>query len=189
MARNNAKIPGRASSDTRLSSTDLRVLIAICRCVDMETSGNHIKRETLGALSDESDLRHISRSTTRLTKLGYIQKTGNGGRSRPAYYRVFMDGERVPSDATVSTPVKGAKSTPKRVPSDTTRPPLKGCHLTPRAKTENKHKEKKKEKKPTVSVVKRSNSKPFELGAFIKKHRAEYIGDDGSAEPLSKKTN
>ena len=189
MARNNAKIPGRASSDNNLSSTDFRVLIAICRCIDMKTNGNHIKRETLSALSGEKDFRHLTRTTNRLVKFGYIQKSGNGGRSRPSYYRVFMDGERVVSDGIVCTP--------QRVPN----PATKGCQIAAqrvvsdgRGKDRDVNTEKKKGKNPPLNGSQNQPQRQNKPHRFDFKGAYEAIRKKQSAEqetptPLSKKTH
>ena len=102
MARNNTKIPGRAAADGRLTAGDLRVLVAICRCVDMKTDSNYIKRETIAKLTGIAK-NHISTYTANLVRHGYLEKAGSGGQSRPAFYQVIMDINPVLGDSCIES--------------------------------------------------------------------------------------
>lgn len=84
-----ARVPATALSDMRLSPTEFRVLIALLLHANVHGQV-WAKRETLSAACGVHPA-HISRATAALARYGWITKTGNGGRSRPAGYQVNAD--------------------------------------------------------------------------------------------------
>lgn len=85
-----ARVPAAALSDTRLSPTEFRVLVALLLHAN-EHGIVWAKRKTLSAVCGVHPA-HISRATAALARYGWIEKTGNGGRSRPAGYQVNAKG-------------------------------------------------------------------------------------------------
>lgn len=81
-----AKMPVEAFTDHRLTLKQIRVLGAILTFADRDGVA-HPKAlqiaERCGMLE-----RHVSTITTQLAELGWLEKTGNGGKSTPAQYRV-----------------------------------------------------------------------------------------------------
>lgn len=83
-----APLPVAAALDARLTSRDLRVLVAVC-AHDWKRSGDPVSivRKNIAALARVNEAQ-VSRSTARLADFGWLLKVGNGGRSRPADYTI-----------------------------------------------------------------------------------------------------
>ena len=114
-----AIMPIEAFLDDRLSKTDLRVLGAILSFTDKKTGACWPKREQLAERCGLS-LPKISTATTSLVELGWLQKEGDGGRSRSVNYKVLTPGIRtktVPESGTVpktgTVPESGTKTVPE----------------------------------------------------------------------------
>lgn len=83
-------------SDSRLSARDLRVYVAIASFAD-EHGHCWPKRKTLSEMTGIAP-NHISVSTAKLMRLGYLLKTGNGGRHKPASYWLVTPEARTAAD-------------------------------------------------------------------------------------------
>lgn len=93
-------LPIEALKDTRLTSRDLRVLIALHAFKD-QAGRCWPSRGLLAALTGLPE-RRITNVTTRLAALGWLSKEGNGGRSRACRYRLGVP-ETVTRTVTVSS--------------------------------------------------------------------------------------
>jgi len=93
------KVPLAVISDWRLTQRELRVYIALATFADPQ-GRCYPKRERIAEITGIR-LSHISDATTRLGKLGYLAKVGNGGRNRPAQY-LLCAGQKGPDTGTVS---------------------------------------------------------------------------------------
>jgi DNA-binding transcriptional MocR family regulator len=82
-----AMVPLEAARDDRLSKIQLRVLLALCGFRNSEHEEVWPSRATLSDRCGYSE-QTISRATTDLCRLGWLQKTGKGGYSRPCSYRI-----------------------------------------------------------------------------------------------------
>lgn len=87
--------------DKNITPRLLRVLLALYTFADQ--NGNCYPKRA--ALSDMCGMREaeISRATTDLQRLGWLTKTGNGGRNTPARYRLHPP-QTVQDSCTVSEP-------------------------------------------------------------------------------------
>jgi hypothetical protein len=111
-------IPVEAFLDDRLSKTELRVLGAILSFVDKKTGMCWPKREQIAERCGLS-LPKISTATSSLVGLGWLQKEGDGGRSRSTNYKVLtpvLIPKTVPDSGTVpkteTVPYSGTKTVP-----------------------------------------------------------------------------
>lgn len=111
-------MPIEAFLDDRLSKTDLRVLGAILSFADKKTGLCWPKREQLAERCGLS-LPKISTATTSLVSLGWLEKEGDGGRSRSVHYKVITPSlitKTVPNSGTVpdseTVPNSGTKTVP-----------------------------------------------------------------------------
>lgn len=111
-------MPIEAFLDDRLSKTDLRVLGAILSFADKKTGLCWPKREQLAERCGLS-LPKISTATTSLVSLGWLEKEGDGGRSRSVHYKVItpiLITKTVPNSGTVpdseTVPDSGTKTVP-----------------------------------------------------------------------------
>lgn len=77
-------VPPEAAADNRLTKRDYKVLIALYCCAGKDGKCNP-KRETLTEMTGVRPGR-ISETTTRLSKLGWLEKSGDGGGSLPLDY-------------------------------------------------------------------------------------------------------
>lgn len=84
-----AWVPVEVARDSRLTKMQLRVLIALLSFQNKKTGAIFPKRETI-AMQCGYSLPAISKTTTQLVELGWLSKVGDGGRGRPASYRVTM---------------------------------------------------------------------------------------------------
>lgn len=82
-------VPIEAARDHRLSASDYRVLIAILSFRKKNTDTAAVSREWLGQRAAYHP-NSISRITKRLQALGWIEKTGDGGRCQWSEYRVTV---------------------------------------------------------------------------------------------------
>lgn len=82
-------IPIEVALDDRLTKMQLRVLIALLSFRNKNTDTVWPKRETLAERCGY-DVRTISRVTTQLVELGWLQKSGQGGFSKASEYRVTV---------------------------------------------------------------------------------------------------
>ncbi len=82
-----AIVPIEACADDRLSKIQMRVLIALCSFRNREHEEVWPSRATLSSRCGYSE-QTISRATTDLCRLGWLQKSGRGGYSRPCAYRI-----------------------------------------------------------------------------------------------------
>jgi hypothetical protein len=78
-------VPIEVAADERLTKTDLRVLLAILSFRNKKTNLCCPRRE---AIAERTGLPicKISTSTTHLVELGWLEKSGSGGRSSPSHY-------------------------------------------------------------------------------------------------------
>jgi hypothetical protein len=78
-------VPIEVAADDRLTKTDLRVLLAILSFRNKKTNLCCPRRD---AIAERTGLPicKISTSTTHLVELGWLEKSGSGGRSSPSHY-------------------------------------------------------------------------------------------------------
>lgn len=79
-------MPVEIFMDDRLSKTDLRVLGSIMSWRNKSTNLCHPSREQISERCGLS-VHKISTATSRLVKLGWLEKSGNGGRSMRCVYK------------------------------------------------------------------------------------------------------
>lgn len=84
-----AIVPVEACQDPRLSKMQLRVLIALLSFRAKNTDTIWPKRQALSELCGYTE-RNISKTTSDLVKLGWLQKEGKGGYSNSCKYRVTV---------------------------------------------------------------------------------------------------
>lgn len=116
-------MPVEIFMDDRLSKTDIRVLGAIMSWRNKDTNLCHPSRDQI---SERCGLpaSKISTATTRLVELGWLKKTGNGGRSMRCNYQFCVPDltiETVPESVTVTESVTVPKSVTKTVPDSVTK--------------------------------------------------------------------
>jgi hypothetical protein len=87
MANQFAKVPIEAIQDARLTHRQLRVLLALLSFAAKGSGPVWAKRETIAARANVH-LSHVSGCTAALVKLGWIEKSGDGGHSKSANYIV-----------------------------------------------------------------------------------------------------
>lgn len=80
-------MPIEALQDDRLSPTEFRVLIGLLSYANADGRLMFVKRKTL-AERCRVHLSQVTRATAALAKYGWLQKSGNGGKSRPASYQL-----------------------------------------------------------------------------------------------------
>ena len=110
-------MPVEAFADDRLSKTDLRVMGAILSFRNRNTNLCWPKREQI-AERCRLPLCKISTATTRLVELGWLEKLGDGGRSKPSHYRLIVPDfltEIVTDSVTVTKSVTVTDSVTKTV--------------------------------------------------------------------------
>jgi hypothetical protein len=96
-----AMVPLAAIADNRLSKMQLRVLAVICSFRDRDDDTVRVRRsKIIERCGGSYKAEVISRVTTQLVKLGWIEKVGNGGFSRPSEYRILIP-ETVTESVTV----------------------------------------------------------------------------------------
>lgn len=79
-------MPVEIFMDDRLTKTDMRVLGSIMSWRNKDTNLCHPSREQISERCGLSESK-ISTATTRLVELGWLKKTGNGGRSMRCTYQ------------------------------------------------------------------------------------------------------
>lgn len=132
-------VPYGVPADNRLGKQDLRVLLALMswRFINKKDGDPDVVYPSRSALSRWTGYspNQISRITTRLEKFGWLTKSGNGGKSRAARYRLNWtvpgsaaealveeiqgqnsdpgseDSQRVPSSGPVDSAANGASGT------------------------------------------------------------------------------
>ena len=111
-------MPVEVFMDDRLSKTELRVLGAILSFRNKNTNLCWPKREQISERCGLS-LPKISTATSGLVALGWLQKEGNGGRSKSASYKLNVPDfipKTVPNSGTVTNsgtvPNSGTKTVP-----------------------------------------------------------------------------
>lgn len=118
-----AMVPLEACADDRLSRIQLRVLIALCSFRNSEHEEVWPSRATLSTRCGYSE-QTISRATTDLCRLGWLQKAGRGGFSKPCSYRITPPDlntsatlETVSEPDTVAEPETVSESDKQRCPN------------------------------------------------------------------------
>lgn len=81
------KLPIEALGDSRLTLRDLKVLGALYAHKNPKSDAIWPRRETISHLTGLR-MDKVSTATTRLEKLGWLFKTGDGGRSKACRYRL-----------------------------------------------------------------------------------------------------
>ena len=89
--------------DQRLTLQQMRVLVALYTFRNRNTEMAHPTREEIRERTGMA-LSKISTATSDLERLGWLTKTGNGGRSQATRYRVHVP-ETAPSSVTATKPV------------------------------------------------------------------------------------
>lgn len=112
-----AMVPLIAASDARLGKLDYRVLIALI-CHAGKSGVCHPKRETIAELTLIPTTR-ISTITSKLQRIGWLKKTGNGGRNSPADYIITIP-ETVTETVTVTDSVTVTETVIKTVTKSVT---------------------------------------------------------------------
>lgn len=113
--------------DHRLTLIQTRILLAIFSFRDETTNLIFPKRKTLAERAGYSEAI-ISRTTTQLVELGWLEKIGKGGRSSPCKYKIlnpFHPKQTVTESVTVTEPVTVTDPDPKTVTD-----PVRGKELT-----------------------------------------------------------
>ncbi len=124
--------PNAILRDERLSKIQLKVLLTLFSFRDNKTTKPVCAmRETIAARCGYS-VRVITRATSDLEQLGWLTKTGNGGRSSPCLYELHAP-ETVPESDEVYEPetVPGSETVPESVtvPESATVKPLNGARI------------------------------------------------------------
>jgi Mn-dependent DtxR family transcriptional regulator len=114
--KNFAMIPIELFEDTRLTHRDFKVLAALYSFRKKGTQVVFPKRETLSKRAGVS-IENVSRTTTRLEKLGLLIKEGNGGKSRATRYTLIAPSNSVKND-TVTNGVKNDMVSSNHVKKD-----------------------------------------------------------------------
>jgi hypothetical protein len=83
-------VTARIVVDNRLNLRDIRLLLTLCTLSDTSLAVNHVSRKQLGQLAGNMGEDVVSRISGRLQKLGWITKSGDGGRSQAASYRLTI---------------------------------------------------------------------------------------------------
>ena len=81
-------LPLEVIQDRRLTLIQLRVLCALYSFRDRDTNVAWPSRQTLAIRAGGYSTTVISRTTTQLVELGWLEKSGNGGNGRSCDYRV-----------------------------------------------------------------------------------------------------
>lgn len=97
-------LPEPVLRDNRLHARDLRLLSALYMIAGRGNIVRNKSRSELGRLAGEMAENVVSVISARLVKLGWLKKTGNGGRSKAAEYQLtvpeeFQSMRRVPKDS------------------------------------------------------------------------------------------
>lgn len=114
-----AVVPLEVIADDRLSKIQLRVLLAL---LTFRNNGHDMvwpHRSTLAKRCGYSE-RVITRATTELCALGWLEKTGKGGFGKPCLYHLTVpESDTVYQQTTVSesVPTTVSESVPKRCPN------------------------------------------------------------------------
>lgn len=93
------KVPVEAALDSRLNATHFRVLIVLLSFQGNKSYANPT-REMI-AERCRINLRMVSRATEELQNFGWLEKTGGGGRGKPAQYKI-----KIPSHLLNLNPVQ-----------------------------------------------------------------------------------
>lgn len=109
-----AIVPFEAALDHRLGAKHYRVLIAILSFRRANSDTVYPFRETLAERCGYT-VNTVSRVTNDLARLGWLVKVGNGGRNRPAQYRVAMP-ETLSEPDTLSDPPESTPEEDAQVP-------------------------------------------------------------------------
>ena len=96
-------VPVEVAMDQRLTLQQMRVLVALYTFRNRNTEMAHPTREEIRERTGMA-LSKISTATSDLERLGWLTKTGNGGRSQATRYRVHVP-ETAPSSVTATKPV------------------------------------------------------------------------------------
>jgi len=131
--------------DHRLTLMQTRVLLALFSFRSKNSNTVHPHRSTLADRVGYSE-KVISRTTTQLVKQGWLVKTGNGGRNRPATYEITTPDFELIAQETVTDTVtdtesvtvtdQGLKGLPNqslngyRSGAETVTDPVRGIELT-----------------------------------------------------------
>lgn len=115
-----AKVPLKALTDERLKDRELRVLIALYSFVNGNTGECYPSHEQIADRCKGIRAKDVSCITKRLVELGWISKTGNGGRSSRANYTLettpksgVVKENKPPRNLGLNHPEIRAKTTPK----------------------------------------------------------------------------
>lgn len=109
--------PYEVFQDHRLTLMQLRVLLAIFSFRKKDTGIAYPKRKSLAERCGYSEAV-ISRTTTQLVNLGWLEKTGKGGFSSPCKYKIIVP--TVTDSVTVTEPVTVTDSVTKTVTDSVT---------------------------------------------------------------------
>lgn len=82
-------ITSRIIADHRLNLRDIKLLLALCTVSDYTMTVNNLNRKQLGQIAGMAE-DVVTRISARLNKLGWIRKSGNGGRSQTASYQLAI---------------------------------------------------------------------------------------------------
>lgn len=97
-----AIVPLEAAQDHRLTAMQYRVLIALLTFRNRNTDTCCPRRELIAERCGYN-LNSVSRATAQLVELGWLTKTGAGGRSSPSHYKITVP-ETLSYPETVSDP-------------------------------------------------------------------------------------
>jgi hypothetical protein len=93
--------PVSVIQDRRLTLMQLRVLLALFSFRSKNSDVVFPKRKTLAERSGYSEMV-ISRTTTQLVNLGWLEKEGKGGFSAPCHYKITVPDSVTVTDSNLS---------------------------------------------------------------------------------------
>lgn len=129
-----ALVPVEVLADRRLTQEQMRVLIALLSFRAKNTDLVWPGRDALGERAGGMHPANVSKATSALVKLGWLEKDGNGGRSQSCCYRIIVpnlenlsidEPETVADSATspIETVADSARVSEKTVADSATHPP------------------------------------------------------------------
>ena len=117
-------------ADTRLTGRQFKVLCALRMFADSKTGMAHPKRSQIADATGISE-KKITDDTHALEMLGWIKKTGDGGRSTSNIYTLFDEPKTSPEMGLKPTPNRGSKTNPETGEVSEKKPPPKWVETSP----------------------------------------------------------
>jgi hypothetical protein len=105
-------VPVEAWADTRLTLECMRVLGALLSFRTRNTDTVWPSREALSARCGGMHVVNVSKATSKLCELGWLQKVGDGGNSRAARYKITVPELSTVAESATNTIVADSATTP-----------------------------------------------------------------------------